>query len=377
MMLLAGTCTTVVQKFVLEQKGTGRSIYPPHRFAKPWFFTLVMFVGELTALIFYKLQLHYAGAHLNLDGLLDSKEPVKKMRMSHIFFILALPSLCDLVASAIMSVGLLYVQASFWTMLRGAQVVFSAVLHAFVLKRKQKAHMWFGVLIVTLALVIVGLSAVCASGVAAVGASHAKVLLAVFLTVGSQLIRAVQVILEDHFLHDIDISPFLIVGMEGFWGIIGTVCIFMPAVQFIPGDEGNGVHEDTWDTLLMIKNNPTTLAWLVLVLLSIFGLNLFGMLITEFTNAVMRTIIESMRAFCIWVIEIIIYYSINNLEYGHHHPEIGEEWTKWSWMELTGFALLITGLLVYSASVRLPLNYDEDDSSTQSDQGTNNFEMMP
>jgi hypothetical protein len=116
-----------------------------------------------------------------------------------------------------MSVGLLYIQASFWTMLRGAQVVFSAMLHAFALKRRQKVHMWFIVMIVTLALVIVGLSAVCASGTAAVSASHGKVVLAVFLTVGSQLIRAVQVILKDYFLHDIDISPFLIVGMEEFW----------------------------------------------------------------------------------------------------------------------------------------------------------------
>jgi hypothetical protein len=378
MMLIAGTCTTVVQKFVIEQKGVGRDIYPAHRFAKPWFFTLVMFVGELTALILYRLELYFASGGPNFDGLLDSDEPLPRpTNKRRIFFILALPSLCDLLASAIMSIGLLYIQASFWTMLRGAQIVFSAILHAFALKRAQEAHMWFGVVIVTLALAIVGLSAVCASGIAAAGASYGKVVLAVFLTVGSQLIRAVQVILEDYFLHDVDISPFLIVGMEGFWGIIGTACIFLPALQFRGGEAGNGVHEDTWDTLLLIKNNPTQLVWLILVLVSILGLNLFGMLITEFTNAVMRTIIESMRTLCIWVVEIIIYYSIRNLNYGHHHPEIGEEWTIWSWMELTGFALLVTGLFVYNATVKLPLDYKDDDHTTESDRDVSRMETVP
>jgi hypothetical protein len=34
-MLLSGTCSTVVQKFMLEQSTSGRDIYPVHRFAKP------------------------------------------------------------------------------------------------------------------------------------------------------------------------------------------------------------------------------------------------------------------------------------------------------------------------------------------------------
>jgi hypothetical protein len=50
----------------------------------------------------------------------------------------------------------------------------------------------------------------------------------------------------------------------------------------------------------------------------------------------------------------MIYYGIRNTTYGHHHPAIGEQWTDWSWTELAGFGLLVTGLFVYRGIVELP-----------------------
>jgi hypothetical protein len=354
MMLISGTITTVVQKFMLEQKAKGASNREPHKFNKPWFLVLVMFVGELLALIIYKLQPHCGVSDRHLEGLLDSDAPPPRKSTTRIFLVIAIPSLCDLIGTAVMSVGLLYIQASFWTMLRGALTIFSAILDWAALKRPQRGHMWAGVVLVTLALCMVGLAAVCSSGVAVEGASSGQTILAVFLTVGAQFARAVQVILEDYFLHDVDISPYLIVGMEGFWGLIGTLFVFLPIVQFLATPEGNGVHEDSIDTCLMLKNMPSLIGWTVLYIAGILGLNMAGMLICEFTNAVMRTIIESMRTLCIWVVQLMIYYGIRNQTYGHHHPSIGEQWTDWSWTELAGFGLLVTGLFVYRGIVKLP-----------------------
>jgi hypothetical protein len=45
----------------------------------------------------------------------------------------------------------------------------------------------------------------------------------------------------------------------------------------------------------------------------------------EITNATMRTIIESMRTLCIWVV-------MEKTTYEQHHPGIREEWSVWSWI---------------------------------------------
>ena len=54
-MLMFGTGTTVIQKFMLEQQGTGVAEYGVHKFSKPWFQTLIMFLGELCALVVYEV----------------------------------------------------------------------------------------------------------------------------------------------------------------------------------------------------------------------------------------------------------------------------------------------------------------------------------
>jgi hypothetical protein len=82
--------------------------------------------------------------------------------------------------------------------------------------------------------------------------------------------------------------------------------------------------------------------------------NIFGMMVTEITSATTRTIIESLRTLCIWIVQLILHYALAESEYGKRHPDIGEEWSIWSWMELSGFVLLITGLFIYNHVVQLP-----------------------
>jgi hypothetical protein len=37
-----------------------------------------------------------------------------------------------------------------------------------------------------------------------------------------------QVVPEDWLIYDIEIRPYLIVGAEGVWGVLGTAFIFLP-----------------------------------------------------------------------------------------------------------------------------------------------------
>jgi drug/metabolite transporter (DMT)-like permease len=363
---------------MIEQKEIGSDDRPSHKFNKPWYLTLIMFIGMFCALLVYELS----------NALTRSRSSAAYDRVAEKtfsarwkpYFMIAIPACCDLVATGLMNIGLLYLKASVWQMLRGAMVVFSSLLHAFVLKRRYRPYMWMGVGIVTIAIAIVGLAAVCASGVAVDGVSDEKVFLAIVLTVGSQFIRSVEVVAEDYLLHDHSLSAVLIVGVKGLWGTLLTGFVVLPAVQymFVGTDEGNGIYEDTMDTLRMLGKSPLLIGLSVAYVFFILGLNSFAMMVTRITNAVMRTIMECVRTLCVWVAQLILFYSIQPFEYGHHHPTLGEAWTEWSWMQLAGFALLITGMLAYNRSLFLPgFDYREPKKDATTEATVSELEPRP
>lgn len=43
----------------------------------------------------------------------------------------------------------------------------------------------------------------------------------------------------------------MVVGMEGAWGFILTAFVALPIAYFLPGKEGQGLHEDFFDSLIM------------------------------------------------------------------------------------------------------------------------------
>jgi len=73
-------------------------------------------------------------------------------------YIFALPTCCDLTASTLGNIALLWIDASIWQMMRGSIIIFSAILSLIFLKRKLKAHHWIGILIVVVGLFLVGLA---------------------------------------------------------------------------------------------------------------------------------------------------------------------------------------------------------------------------
>jgi hypothetical protein len=356
-MLLFGTCTTFTQKFMIEEKVDGLPEYGRHKFNKPWYFTFIMFIGMSLALAVYE-----AGALVRrrrARNALDEakRDPPPATSRLRTYLLIAVPACCDLLATGIMNTGLLYINASAWQMLRGSMTVFSSILHRFVLKRTYHSYMWAAVFIVVLSLVIVGLAAVLSTGVAVDGASDGKVALAVVLTVGSQFIRACEIVAEDFLLHDKGISAVLIVGVKGMWGTILTGALVLPAAQwlFAFSEEGNGIHEDTADTLRMLREDGTLVLLSFLYVFFILGLNTSAMLVTNITNAVMRTIIECLRTLVLWIAQLVLFYAvIESSDYGHHHPTLGEAWSVWSWLQLVGFALLVTGMLAYNRTIALP-----------------------
>jgi hypothetical protein len=360
-MLFFGTCTVVIQKFLFEQQGTGRDKYGVHKFKKPWFQTNSMFIGMLLALDVYEIQrLFKRNTDHNkselLQATLTDTGPTDTKPSQHwkMYIYVAGPAVCDLLATSLSNIGLLFIEASVWQMLRGSMVLFSSIFCAFILKREHHQYMWWSVLLIVIALTIVGLAAVFSTGLGKAGVSTGQVVIAIVLVVGAQVIQASQIVVEDFLLHDMTASPILIVGLEGLWGTIVTIIVFLPMTQFIGGQEGNGIHEDTLDTFLMLGHDPVLLVFVIFYVLVILAYNVTGMFVTNITSAVVRTILEALRTLCIWLVQLIMHYASVGTTWGNHHPDIGEEWTVWSYMQAVGFVLLFTGMLLYNRILEMP-----------------------
>ena len=71
-----------------------------------------------------------------------------------------------------------------------------------------------------------------------------------------QGVQAAQITFEDYFMADLDVAPLKIVGFEDLFGSIVMIVVMLPAVYFVKGHEGDGLHEDTLDTL-HVRQPPT------------------------------------------------------------------------------------------------------------------------
>jgi hypothetical protein len=214
--------------------------------------------------------------------------------------------------------------------------------------------MTWAIICVVSALTVVGVSSVCSTGAGKAGVSQNRVLLAIFLTILAQVIQASQFVVEDYLMHDQEVHPLQLVGLKGFWGFVLCTAICIPANNAFGGPEGNGIHEDLIDTFTMLHNSPIILAFILSYVLFILFYNVAGMLVTNVFSAVHRTILEGLRTLCIWLVQLIIFYALQGTDYGSKNPDVGEPWTRWSFMQLAGFALLFTGSLMYNGIVRMP-----------------------
>ena len=48
---------------------------------------------------------------------------------------------------------------------------------------------------------------------------------------------------------DLHIEPLKIVGYEGVFGSLTMICVLLPLVSLIKGHDGDGLHEDSLETL--------------------------------------------------------------------------------------------------------------------------------
>jgi len=374
-MLFTGTLNTLFTKYQDMRVVKGVGHYPPTAFEHPFFQTACMFVGEFACLFVYiltttalfksctaaissKMSSQPATTTQVLDVkttttyvndtviqetevskpeesialLLKDEESREKAARYTNPLLFAIPSICDLLGTTLMNVGLFYTDASVYQMLRGILVVFNAILAIIFLKQKLYPHHFIGIVLIVIGTALVGLT----SFLYKKGGDHAakNPVLGNALVIAAQLIAAVMMITEEKILTKYPAKPLQVVGWEGFWGLsFVTVLLFI--LYWIPGNDGGRLENSVYAFAQLGGDYKLLIAVLGSVC-SIAFFNFFGISITQRVSATTRAAIDSCRTFFIWMVSLAI------------------GWEQFYLLQLGGFIIVVTGTFLFNEVIRIP-----------------------
>ncbi|KAG0256624.1 hypothetical protein BGZ95_005446 [Linnemannia exigua] len=375
-MLVAGTANTVITKYqdMACVKNCDNPDTKTHEhFEQPIWQTLNMFMGEtlclVAASVFAFIAEKFGRAKwadlvlyedeedilvaVESDGLVSSPTThgqghghaasLKKKKLEGpLVLLLWLPTLCDMTASTLMNVGLIYCAASVYQMLRGALVIFTGLLSVFFLGRRLLAYEWFALFTIVAGIATVGLASVITPATnnftdntepdSEEAIKAAKAILGIFLVLFAQIFTATQFVVEEKFLSGYQIAPLRAVGYEGLFGTI-TVLVAMPILHFTVGVSHPGSYFDLNAGWEQIKTYPQIWIPSIVMLFSISSFNFFGISVTKTICATSRSTIDSCRTLFIWAISLYL------------------GWEKFIPLQVLGFALLVYGTFVFNGVI--------------------------
>ncbi|KAF9332574.1 hypothetical protein BG006_004557 [Podila minutissima] len=375
-MLVAGTANTVISKYqdntcVKNCDNPDTTIH--EHFEQPLWQTLNMFAGETLCLVVASVCAFLAErfgrakwadlvldeedeglAVVDSDGLISSQPGhghgahaqtnVKKKKLEGpLVLLLWIPTLCDMTASTLMNVGLIYCAASVYQMLRGALVIFTGILSVIFLGRRLKAFEWFALFTIVAGIATVGLSSVISQATKPLSGGDeepdsdeaikaAKAILGIFLVLFAQIFTASQFVIEEKFLSGYQIAPLRAVGYEGVFGTI-SVLVAMLALHFTVGATNPGSYFDLNQGLEQIKTHPQIWVPAIIMLFTISSFNFFGISVTKTICATSRSTIDSCRTLFIWAISLYL------------------GWETFSAIQVLGFVMLVYGTFVFNGVI--------------------------
>ena len=332
-----GASIHIIQKFLFETSSTGKN-NSVKKFQKPYFFTFLGSCGLFLVLI------------LNLLFNSNSYKTKFKTRAFQIgFLVLGISVLFNLIAGTLSNISSLYLNYSVSLMLRSSTLLFGALISKFYLKRNLLKYQWYGILLTIISILLIGIAAIMGkSKTTHRNASNEIIAIFIILRIMSKSLQAISMIIEEKIMNYSGLAPIEICGLSGIWSLLFSLILLL-------------CMEDNKDTLIMIKNNQTILILSILSII-IFGLwTILSLNITKKASAITRMIFDLLTIVIVWVIQISIHYIVIGTKYELKFGKAGEEWTKWSFLQLIGFVLMILGTCVYQNIIPLSFIKIKDD----------------
>ncbi|CAD5123218.1 DgyrCDS11579 [Dimorphilus gyrociliatus] len=263
-------------------------------------------------------------------------------------FIFYPPALCDMCATSIMYVGLNLTFASSFQMLRGSVMIFTALLSVAFLGRKIRSFMWFGMVVVLVGLVLVGLSDVVFRKSSSERSSDVNGIISGDLLIcAAQIVTASQMVYEEKFVMKYNVPALLAVGFEGLFGLLTLGLLLIPFYYIKITNPNNplttdphGRVENSLDAFAMMGQNSAILVGTLGNMVSIAVFNFAGISVTKELSATTRMVLDSMRTLVIWIFSLSVKWRPFDV--------------KEFFMQLAGFAFLIMGMIVYNNLLFMP-----------------------
>jgi len=188
-----------------------------------------------------------------------------------------------------MFVALTQCAASVYQMMRGSIVLITAVMSVLFLGKKQYFHHWSSIFVVVAGVALVGLIGVKSSSDGDDDSKNATptTFTGILLLIIAQCFTGGQFITEELFLGGYYLDPFLVVGLEGFWGTL-YYAIVLPIAQNINCNGplcNGGKLEDSKLAFQQMGEHPELIFMSVGIIISIACFNATGVTITKYASA--------------------------------------------------------------------------------------------
>ena len=347
LLILTGSLNTIALRYMDMEQARGTNPREKHKFTHPFVQTGLMFLGELMCLFIYEIT-------KVIYKLWKKDEPRKKDTPTSSSTPLwwAIPAVCDLTSTTLILYGLMWTYSSTYQMLRGSVILFTAFLSVTFLSTKLLKHHWFGMVLVVIGLVMVGLSdsvkylstSADVEGLKDLDKNY--ILSADMLIVMGQIILALQMVIEEKLLKKYHVHPLKAVGFEGIFGFVILCLLFLPLFNIpwnptkIVTNQMEPRFEDILDAMTMILYDRNLLLLCIGFVASITVFNVSGITITKTMNATTRVMLEASRTILVWVYSVAVW----------HYPLRAT-----STIPLVGYAAMIIGTCFYHNIVFVPL----------------------
>ncbi|OHT02868.1 hypothetical protein TRFO_06912 [Tritrichomonas foetus] len=358
--LLLGIGHAILQKlaFILEADGLPK--YGYHKFRKPWFITTLTFLGMACATPVYAIVQFIEAKNGHIWPTIQSLSFKEYAEF-------AIPAFSDAFENIISAVCIAFVGVSIDSMMKSGTLIGVSLISRFFFKILYPKYKWWSIAVVFFALIMVGAAGIInskSSSTITTGPLWTGVIIVLKLV--SQLGYSVRISYEEYFTQIKGYHPVMICGLEGTWTFIMTGLVFMPMVQFLPSEEGNGIHEDSFDSFLMMGNNHVIIITVVLLWACGLSYNCVSTVLIGRTSAIIHTLVEAFRTFLIWMIQFMMFYSFRTNENLYQYRLLGEEWEMGSYIQLAGFIIMNIGILAYNGVPHYPcFRYKTDEERAE------------
>lgn len=298
-------------------------------FEQPGIQTLQMFIGELSIyLVYYSI---YKAPWSRRAGYASlSTEAVQEPSFTR-SLVLAVPSACDILATTLMNVGLIYTPVSIYQMTRGAVVLFVALLSVIFLDRRIRKLEWIALFVVTFGIAIVGYSG---SSAPADNNDRGLVAVGITLIIMAVCFQAVQFVVEEKILARYLFTPLKLVYTEGMFGVVILVAAlvvlnFVVGLVVSPGkfaESPFNLKQSVQDTFAL----RAVLGLSLLIMVCISAFNFCGVSLTFHLSATARSTVDSCRTLLVWLIAMSL------------------GWESFNIVQALGFAVLVFGTLCFN-----------------------------